>query len=342
MKNLIENYLDFLVTFRRVQPSTHRLYRHHLALLLRAFQHESLKNLSAEKITRALELLGARSGDGEHELSAWTLDKIYDVWRAFLNWCVASGHLRSTPFLYLKPPIIRGARRPVASRETVLELLKIIEQDRGRPAAAAPVFQGSLSRGGLRLQPFPIGSRHRLIPLRDAAFFATLYFAGLRMNECCCLKLADLDFEAGFIRVVEGKGGTWRDVPIHCELKQRLQCWLKMRSHFLDITKTSSEFVYISLSGRGRPRENILKHVDGCRMGKILRERYIPAILGTIKEIQPGFTSHCLRHSFATRLLARGVPIDHVQELLGHRSIETTKIYAHYSPERLSADIARL
>jgi integrase/recombinase XerC len=157
--------------------------------------------------------------------------------------------------------------------------------------------------------------------LRDRAILETLYSAGLRVSELVGLNDGDLDFEQGIVRV-RGKGRKERIAPLGSYATRALGRWLKVR-------KLSAE----EPTGREAP-------VFVNRFGSRLTARSVGRMLE--KHLQHAglddrTSPHTLRHSFATHLLDRGADIRSVQELLGHKSLETTQIYTHVSTSNLRA-----
>ncbi len=157
--------------------------------------------------------------------------------------------------------------------------------------------------------------------LRDRAILETLYSAGLRVSELVGLNDGDLDFDQGIVRV-RGKGRKERLAPLGSYAARALGRWLKAR-------KLSAK----EPTGRQAP-------VFVNRFGSRLTVRSVGRMLE--KHLQHAgldnrTSPHTLRHSFATHLLDRGADIRSVQELLGHKSLETTQIYTHVSTSNLRA-----
>lgn len=153
--------------------------------------------------------------------------------------------------------------------------------------------------------------------LRDRAMLELLYATGLRVSELLRLRPGDLNFQFKFLRTV-GKGNKERMVPFHdCAGKAVLDYMEGGRPVLLNQKSTETLFV----NRFGRPLS---------RMGfwKILRK------YGLIAGITAELTPHTLRHSFASHLLANGVDLRILQELLGHASIATTEIYTHFDERR--------
>ena len=151
---------------------------------------------------------------------------------------------------------------------------------------------------------------------RDSAIVEVLYSCGLRVSELTSLRLQDLFFGEGFIRVV-GKGDKQRIVPVSSAARDKIQLYMEFRS-----PKQRSEPT-LFLNNRGTPltRVMVFNIIKGAAN-----------LAGIDKQISP----HTLRHSYATHLLEGGANIRQVQELLGHESIVTTEIYTHLDSKHLS------
>lgn len=151
--------------------------------------------------------------------------------------------------------------------------------------------------------------------LRDRAMIEVLYSCGLRVSELISLRMGDLFFGEGYIRVV-GKGNKQRLVPISDLARERISLYLDERKP----ARTSEEVLFLNNRGKQLTRVMIFT---------ILKNAALRASIE--KKISP----HTLRHSFATHLLEGGAGIRQVQELLGHESILTTEIYTHLDSEHL-------
>ncbi len=157
--------------------------------------------------------------------------------------------------------------------------------------------------------------------LRDRALLETLYSAGLRVSELVDLNDGDLDYPQGILRV-RGKGRKERLAPLGSYAERALQKWQSQRKLSLKESQGKSAPVFINRLGT-----RITSRSVGRMLEKYLRET------GLDSRTSP----HTLRHSFATHLLDRGADIRSVQELLGHKSLETTQIYTHVSTRNLKA-----
>lgn len=149
--------------------------------------------------------------------------------------------------------------------------------------------------------------------IRNRAILETLYSCGLRVTELVDLKISNLYFDVGFLKVI-GKGNKERLVPIGAEAIKHINFYREgVRSH-LDIKYGFEDFLFLNRSGRNLTRVYIFMII------KALAKK-----IGLKKSISP----HTFRHSFATHLIEGGADLRAVQEMLGHESITTTEIYTH-------------
>lgn len=147
---------------------------------------------------------------------------------------------------------------------------------------------------------------------RNRAIIETLYGSGLRVSELINLKLSNISFEDGFMKV-EGKGNKQRLVPISEESLKQINYWLIDRSK-LTITKGHEDYLFLNRRGSQLTRVMIFTII-----------KRLAVLAGISKNISP----HTFRHSFATHLLEGGAHLRAIQQLLGHESILTTEIYTH-------------
>ena len=151
--------------------------------------------------------------------------------------------------------------------------------------------------------------------LRDCAILEVLYSCGLRVSELCDLRIADLFFGEGYIRIT-GKGDKQRLVPVSGIARDRIQLYMEHRKP----EKANDDTLFLNNRGKKLTRVMIFTII------KQAAQR-----VGINKNISP----HTFRHSFATHLLKGGANIRQVQELLGHENILTTEIYTHLDSSHL-------
>ena len=157
---------------------------------------------------------------------------------------------------------------------------------------------------------------------RNRAILETLYSCGLRVSELCNLKLSELYFEEGFIKV-EGKGSKQRLVPISPRAIKEIRLYFTDRN-LMKIKPGFEDFVFIS---------NFGKNISRIMVFHIIKELAARIVLK--KKISP----HTFRHSFATHLLEGGANLRAIQCMLGHESIGTTEIYTHIDRNMLRSEI---
>ncbi|WP_111684252.1 site-specific tyrosine recombinase/integron integrase [Winogradskyella tangerina] len=154
---------------------------------------------------------------------------------------------------------------------------------------------------------------------RNRAIIETLYSCGLRVSELIDLKISDLFFEEGFIKVT-GKGNKQRFVPIGDTTQRYINIWIDIRNH-IDIETSSKDILFLNYKGKQLTRAMIFTII------KKLVEKS-----GLKKSVSP----HTFRHSFATHLLENGADLRAIQMMLGHESITTTEVYMHVDRSYLS------
>jgi len=156
---------------------------------------------------------------------------------------------------------------------------------------------------------------------RDKAIIEVLYGAGLRVSELIDLSLSDVLFEEGLL-LVTGKGNKQRLVPLTGTGLKQIRFYLeKTRNH----QEANENKLFLNARGNRLSRVYIFKLIKD-----------LAARAGIKKNVSP----HTLRHSFATVLVDAGADLRAIQQLLGHKSITTTEIYAHLDRSYLS-DIIR-
>ncbi len=155
---------------------------------------------------------------------------------------------------------------------------------------------------------------------RNRAILETLYGCGLRVSELTNLKLSDLFFEEGFIKVT-GKGDKQRFVPILKTTQKYINIYLNEIRNHLKIQSGHEDTLFLNRRGKQLTRAMIFTII------KQLAEK-----IGLKKSISP----HTFRHSFATHLLQNNADLRSIQMMLGHESITTTEIYVHLDKSHLS------
>ncbi len=225
-------------------------------------------------------------------LSANTQSRMVSGIRAFYKYLLLEDKIEVNPSELLETPKIGRKLPDTLSREEIIEMIESLD----------------LSK--------PEGERNR-------AILETLYGSGLRVSELVNLKISNIYFNDGFMRIL-GKGSKERLVPLGGISAKRIGQYLKGARLHLDIKKGADDFVF--LNRRGSP----LSRVMVFNIVKQTAEK-----CGIKKSISP----HTLRHSFATHLIEGGADLRAVQDMLGHESITTTEIYTHLDRDYLRSNI---
>lgn len=158
---------------------------------------------------------------------------------------------------------------------------------------------------------------------RNKAMLETLYSCGLRVSELVNLKITNLFFEQGFVKI-EGKADKERLVPVSGRAIDEINKYLNGYRQTLKISKDSENILFLNRRGKKLSRVMIFTII------KNLAEK-----INLDKKISP----HTFRHSFATHLINGGADLRAVQEMLGHESILTTEIYTHLDRDYLKSTI---
>lgn len=155
---------------------------------------------------------------------------------------------------------------------------------------------------------------------RNRAIIETLYSCGLRVSELTNIKISDLFFEEGFIKVT-GKGNKQRFVPISSLTQKYIELYKDDVRPHVPIVEEHQDTLFLNRLGKQLTRAMIFTIV-----------KQLTAKAGINKIISP----HTFRHSFATHLLENGADLRAIQLMLGHESITTTEIYMHVDKSHLS------
>ncbi len=157
---------------------------------------------------------------------------------------------------------------------------------------------------------------------RNKAMIETLYGCGLRVSELIGLRLSDIFFTEGYVRVV-GKGDKQRLVPLNDTVAKLMKLYIDQR-RTMKVSPQAVDVLFLNSRGGALSRVMVF-HVI----------RDLAEKAGISRSISP----HSLRHSFATHLLEGGADIRQVQELLGHESIITTEIYTHLDSRMMARGV---
>ncbi|KAA3617765.1 MAG: site-specific tyrosine recombinase XerD [Calditrichaeota bacterium] len=160
---------------------------------------------------------------------------------------------------------------------------------------------------------FNVPDTKKTLGLRNRAMFETIYASGLRVSELLTLKISQIYFEQGILRIF-GKGRKERLVPVSDSALTWLKKYLDSARPSLDKKRLGDTVVFLNSRGKAMSRMGFWKILD--------KDAHLAGIK---KKVHP----HTMRHSFATHLIENGADLRAVQEMLGHADISTTQIYTH-------------
>ena len=170
------------------------------------------------------------------------------------------------------------------------------------------------------------------LSLRDSTIIELIYATGIRASELINIKITDIDFNEATLRIL-GKGSKERIIPIHdLALKLISKYWKnEIFNHNKKVNNKNIKFnrnlLFLNVQGKKLTRQGLWYIIKN-----------ISKKLGLdISNVSP----HILRHTFATHLLYNGVPLRHLQELLGHSNISTTQIYTHLSDQYIESEYSK-
>ena len=161
--------------------------------------------------------------------------------------------------------------------------------------------------------------------LRDRALLELLYATGIRRNEALGLDLADLDLKEREIRIVNGKGGKGRVIPLTRSCAIVIESYVERARPVL-----------------ARKSPHSINALFLSRVGTRMHSNLLYDLLLALKEktgLKKPLTPHTFRRTFATHLLKSGVSLRHIQKLLGHTSLDTTAVYLRVDTRELRREI---
>ena len=281
----LNDFQHYLKIERGLSQNTVHSYRLDVQKLMRYLKTHSI---TADPIDIKVELIQQFLYELAKNANSRTQSRVISGLRSFFDYLVFENYRKSNPLEQIEAPKI-GRKLP--DTLSVLEIDKIV--------AAIDLSK-------------PLGERNR-------AIIETLYSCGLRVSELTHLKISDLFFEEGFLKVT-GKGDKQRFVPIGVNTQKFINLYRQHWRSLIEIAAEHKDTLFLNQRGKQLTRAMIFTIV------KKLAEK-----VGIQKSISP----HTFRHSFATHLLENGADLRAIQMMLGHESITTTEIYMHLDKSHL-------
>jgi len=279
----IADYLSYLKVERGLADQTISSYRIDLKEFTDSIKKKAVKSITPGEAVNYISLLNQQARKPS------TIARKISSLKRFFGYLVNTGTLSDNPFASLSAPKISRYHPNYLSPKEIEQIIDKIELT---------------SKNGIR----------------DKMIIELLYGCGLRISELINLKLSDMEFEAGFLRVT-GKGNKQRLVPMGEYARKSIEKYLISYDH-KKLQRSSNLLIYNNMGGE----------LSRVGLWKIIKKRVLEA--GITKQVSP----HTFRHSFATHLIEGGADLRIVQEMLGHADITTTQIYTRIDREYIIAE----
>ena len=294
MYKTLDNFIDYLYAKRTGSEATSDSYRRDITRFIDFLDDNGISDFSSVDKQIVFEYINLlRSGQiTRGKISNTTYARNLSSLRSFYKYLCEKHIVDNNPFLQFKKVHIEKHLPDVLTFDQIEKIFDSFDLDN------------------------PIDVRNRCI-------LETIYACGLRISECCNLKLLNVDLKNLIITII-GKGNKERMVPFYPRLAELIELYIKMyRNEF-----ANEDYEYLFVSNRH---------------GKI-SPRSVQLLLEDVKlktGIPVDIHPHMLRHSFATHLLDNGADLRTVQELLGHENLSTTQLYTHLTYDRLKKTVEK-
>lgn len=274
-RKLLLEFETSLTVDRSLSKNTVEAYLSDLDKLIIFCEGESLKKITSQKISDFIQQLY------DVKLSARSIARIISGLKSFYKNQVITGVMEHNPMQLVQTPKLAKKLPEVLSHEEITIMIESIDLSH---------------KSGER----------------DKTIMMLMYGCGLRVSELISLKINNLYFDEGFVRVT-GKGEKERLIPIGGKTIRQVQYYLQ---YYRNSIKTDESNNVLILNQRGRS-------ISRVYVFKLVKK------LAELAKIRKVVSPHTLRHSFATVLIEAGADLRAVQQMLGHESITTTEIYTH-------------
>lgn len=282
----IKHFAHYLKLERSLSANSIAAYVHDVELLKQFTELKKVKATPLTLTTKQLQLF--LQYINELGMSAYSQARILSGIKGFYKYLMFEELIEKDPTELLEGPKIGRKLPDTLNYEEIVKLLEAIDL--------------STPEGG-----------------RNRAMLEVLYSSGLRVSELVELKLNNIYFDVGFLRVI-GKGNKERLVPLGRDAMKYLKIYIdEIRVH-VPIKKGFESHVFLNRFGKKISRVSVFTII-----------KTLAQAIGLKKTISP----HTFRHSFATHLIEGGADLRAVQEMLGHESITTTEIYTHLDRDYL-------
>lgn len=285
-KNYIKDYKNYLRLERGLSENTIQNYIFDVEKLMGFLAEKSIE-VTPVQVSEEIVQQFVYSISGV--VNARSQSRILSGLKSFFNYMIFEGYRNTTPLELIEVPKT-GRKLPDTLSVEEIDLL----------IAAVDLSKDE-------------GERNR-------AMLETLYSCGLRVSELVGLKISDLFFEEGFVKIT-GKGNKQRFVPIGESTKKYITMYKDLVRSHQNVQKGHEDTLFLNRRGRQLTRAMVFTIIKDLALK-----------IGLNKVISP----HTFRHSFATHLLENGADLRSIQMMLGHESITTTEVYMHLDRKFLS------
>ncbi|MDO5981332.1 site-specific tyrosine recombinase XerD [Flavivirga spongiicola] len=285
-EHALKDYKLYLKIERGLSENSIENYSRDVKKLINYLENHEI---SESPITITKEVVQGFIYEVAKSVNARSQSRLISGLRSFFSYLIFEDYMTSNPLELIESPKIGRKLPDTLSEEEIDIIINAID----------------LSK--------PEGERNR-------AMLETLYGCGLRVSELINLKISDLFFDEGFIKVT-GKGDKQRFVPIIDITQKYINIYRKEIRNHLNIQAGYEDTLFLNRRGKQLTRAMIFTII------KRLAEK-----IGLKKNISP----HTFRHSFATHLLQNDADLRSIQLMLGHESITTTEIYVHLDKSHLT------
>lgn len=299
LDNAIEQFIEHLMSVRRLSAHTVDAYRRDLQQFLQHCQQTSTGESNTDTLVSDIRDHNIRAHVGKlhaRGIAPKSIQRKLSSIRSFFNY-YAQYQLSHADKIDNPASDVRGPRAPS-------KLPALLDVDQMDKLLDTPRVTRNSKSG-------------TFIQLRDQAIMETLYGAGLRLSELIALDLQDIDLQLQQI-VVTGKGNKQRVLPLGKKAITAIKIWLEHRA---GACNSDQQALFINRRG-GRLTQRSVQ----------LRLKQAATNLEHAQNLHP----HMLRHSFASHILESSGDLRAVQELLGHANLSTTQIYTHLDFQQLA------
>lgn len=288
----IKDYKNYLKIERGLSKNSIENYAFDIQRLCR-FLEENAIDVSPVKISE--EQVQHFIYEVSKEVNPRSQSRIISGLKSFFNYLIFEDYRQTNPLELIETPKTGRKLPDVLSVEDIDNLIGAIQFN-------------------------SVSEENRLLAHRNKAILETLYSCGLRVSELTTLKISDLFFDEGFIKIT-GKGNKQRFVPIGKSTQKYIEIYKNECRNHLPIQKGFEDTLFLNRRGR-----------------QLTRAMIFTIIKDLAKEIEltKTISPHTFRHSFATHLLENGADLRSIQLMLGHESITTTEVYMHLDRKHLS------